>query len=381
MRLSVSIWRSPYERQEDYVETLTNISQLRFSTSAMGGFGDASFVIGVSGWDAVRYYRSFLGYHVVIFDDYGRRVYEGRIDTTEASPDGISVTCLGYYSLAGELVHGLIYPANETLTPTMLIKDTIDIAYNSSGLWRNDYSHIAEVNINIAPQDFSYDAKLTDAIEVATKYGDGGINPKPVYFAIWDYRTPYFYVEPDRLQANWFVFTCDFVEGNGLSLSRSRENIWNKIQVVYNHPLIGKTFTPWYEDKDSQRLFGLREGTISIGDSLPDIAELIAELAVKAYAYPDQSSTVGLSGLVMHSSGRIDFPYMVRAGCVIQVLDYDPSVAQLVTGRVGLDATTGFVMRTDYDADNNQLTLELGQKRYALDLLMAKLGYEGGSVR
>lgn len=381
MQITIALWSSQRELASQFIEATTKHTGLTFSTAAQGGFTDASFNIQVSGWNAVRWYRSYLGFHVVIFDHFGRRLYEGRIEDTEASSDGVHVTCLGYYSHANELTHGMVYPAGDTVTPTDIIKDTVDIAYNTKGLWANDYSMICQLSHNIAPQDFTGSKKLSDAIDVATKFGDDGIVPRPVYFAIWDFRRAYFYVEPLVTGApTWRAFTKDFSSSTGLSLSRTRSEVWNKIQVTYDDPDIGAAFTDWAINADSQRLFGIREGTLNIGSALPAVAEVIRDLAINSYAFPSQASSIGITGRVYNSAGAMDYPYMVRAGQTIQVADYDPSVAQMVGGSTGLDSSTAFITRTSYEADSNELTVELGRKSVALDLLMARLGMGSGRV-
>jgi hypothetical protein len=197
MTLTVAIWSAPDEKPEHFVDTTTKQQGLTFSTLAHGGFGDASFTIPVSGWNAVRWYRSYLGFHVVIFDHLGRRVYEGSIEDAEANAEGVNVTCLGYFSHAKELIHGMIYLAGDGITPTQVIRDTVDIAYNTDRLWQNDYSMIQKLTISLGALDFTGGKKLQDAIEEAVKYGNAGIHPKPMYFALWDHRRAYFYEEPD----------------------------------------------------------------------------------------------------------------------------------------------------------------------------------------
>jgi hypothetical protein len=381
MRLTATVWSSPEEKPGDFVDATTKVSGFTFDTSAMGGFGDASFTIRVSGWNAVRWYRSYLGFHVVIFDSYGRRVYEGRIEDTDAAPDGIGVTCLGYYSHAKELVHGMVYPAGFVLTPTQLVIDTVDIAFNTNGTWAGDYSMIQKLTQNIAPQDFSGEKKLADAIDMAVKFGNDAIFPKLMYFAIWDHRRAYFYEEPAlTTEPQWRVYKRDFNESDGLSISRSRSTVWNKIQVIYDDPDIGQTFTGWAENRDSQRLYGVKEGTLNIGQSLPGLAEVIRDLAINSYAFPTQSSQLGISGKVYTPAGRPENPYMVRAGGLVQVMDYDPSVAQLVGGSTGSDASVMFISRTSYDADSNSLTIDMGSGNVALDILMARLGTGSGGI-
>ncbi len=380
--LTICIWQTPRELASEFVGSTTRQTGLSFSTQAMGGFGDCSFTIPVSGWNAVRWYRSYLGFHVAIFDPYGRRVYEGRIEDAEAAPEGVNITCLGYFSNAKELTDGMIYLLGDSPTPTQLVKDAVDIAYNTNGLWQNDYSMIQKLTQNIGAQDFTGGRKLNDAIEEACKYGNDATVPKPMYFALWDHRRAYFYEEPDLSGTPaWRIFMKDFANGKGLSLSRTRSNVWNKIQVIFDDPDIGTTFTDWAENKDSQRLFGVREGSLSIGSSLLAIAEVIRDLAINAYAFPDQSSKISISGRVYNAASARDYPWMLRAGSLIQVMDYDPSVAQLVGGSSGLDSATMFISRTNYNADSNTIDLELGRRNVVLDLIMARLGYNGSNIQ
>lgn len=380
--LTATVWSDPRERPQDFVDATRSVTDLSFDTSAMGGFGDATFSIRVSGWNAVRWYRSYLGFHVVVFDKYGRRVYEGRIEDADATQDGVSVVCLGYFSHAKELTHGMVYQAGFMLTPTQLVADTVDIAFNTQGTWAGDYSMLQKFSHNISPQDFSGDRKLSDAIEVATKFGNDGVIPRPVYFAVWDHRRAYFYEEPALTsEPDWRVYKRDFSSSGGLSLSRSRSSVWNKIQVIYDDPLIGQTFTAWAENKDSQRLYGIKEGTLNIGSSLPGLAAVIRDLAINSYAFPTQSSEVGISGRVYTAGGRAELPYMVRAGTLLQVMDYDPSVAQLVGGSTGVDASIMFISGTSYSLESNEVTLEIGTGNVALDILMARLGSGSGSVQ
>jgi hypothetical protein len=119
---------------------------------------------------------------------------------------------------------------------------------------------------------------------------------------------------------------------------------------------------------------------MNIGSTLPEIAIVVRDLAINAYAFPEQSSTIGISGRVYNAAGAPEYPYMVRAGQMLQVEDYDPSVAQLVGGSSGMDSATIFISRTNYSADDNTVELELGRKNIGLDLLMAKLGLNGGGI-
>jgi hypothetical protein len=152
MQLTIALWSSASESRSTFVDATTKHQDLSFSTLAHGGFGDASFTIPVSGWNAVRWYRSYLGFHVVIFDQFGRRIYEGKIEDTQAGADGVQVTCLGYFSHAKELTHGMIYLAGDNLTPTQLVQDTVDIAQHQPAL--AELLHDPEARSAIGPQDY-----------------------------------------------------------------------------------------------------------------------------------------------------------------------------------------------------------------------------------
>ena len=228
----------------------------------------------------------------------------------------------------------------------------------------------------------AYEPPNVVAIRLVAEYGNDATVPKPMYFALWDNRRAYFCEEPDLSGTpSWRIFMKDFANGKGLSLSRTRSNVWNKIQVIFDDPDIGTTFTDWAENKDSQRLFGVREGNLTIGSSVLAIAEVIRDLAINAYAFPDQSSKISISGRVYNAAGARDYPWLVRAGSLIQVMDYDPSVAQLVGGSSGLDSATMFISRTSYNADSNTVDLELGRRNVVLDLIMARLGYNGSGIQ
>lgn len=381
MLLTIALWSDPSERVQDFVEATSRHKELAFGTSAMGGFGDASFTISAGGWSAVRWYRSYLGYHMVIFDHLGRRLYEGRIEDTDTFSGGVKLNALGYYSHGQELTHGMVYPAGTPTTATDIVRDTINIAWETSRIWNPDTSMVKQLYTDIAPQDFSMGKKLSNALDACIQFGNDAIIPKPMYVAVWENRRLYFYEEPNITNTpNWRTYRKDFANQEGLSLSRTRGQVWNKLQVVYDDPLIGTTFTQWAENKDSQRLFGIREGTLNIGQALPGISETVRDLALNSYAFPEQSSSFGISGRVYNGSGAPEYPYMVRAGQILQIADYDPSAAQLVSGSSGLDSSTVFISRTDYRADDNSLTLELGKRNVQLDLLMARLGLGAGSV-
>jgi hypothetical protein len=313
-----------------------------------------------------------------IIDYLGRKVFEGRIDETNADSEGVGIELSGYYSHAQEELHGIIYPAGVPVSASEIIEDSVGLA----PLWSSDLSHILQTTADISPLDFSGEKKLDDAIREAMKYGSDDVIPRPLYFAIWDNRIPYFFVEPQIFdEPDWQIRIRYFSSRQGLSLNRSRRDVWNKIQVIYDDPDIGQTFTNFAEDEGSQKLFDVREGTVNIGSALPGVADTVRDLALNSYAYPIQSSSFGIEGRVHNIAGAPEHPYMVRAGSLVRINDYDASVSQLVTGGAGGDSAIAFVNGTRYNADRNTLTLQLGRRNVVLDLLMSRLGLGAGGVR
>jgi hypothetical protein len=379
MKLLIGIWKNYNEYPSDFKEMTDRFSGLGFDTILHGGFGAATFKVEVGGYNAIRWYRDYVGHHAVVFDHFGRRLYEGRIEATDADAKGVKVACAGYYAHAQDLTHGIIYPAGVPTSISEMIEDTVDL----SDQWWKNHARIKLTVTDITPQDFTGEQKLKDAIDQVTKFGDDGVIPVPIYFAIWEHRMPYLFAEPDirTEEPDWQVFVKDFGGSAGVTLSRNRRRLYNKIQVLYDDPDIGATFTDWVEDSVSQGLFGVREGSLNIGAALPGIADTMAELAIHSYSKPTQSSRLGISGRVYTKAGAPEFPYMVRAGQLIRVNDYDPAVAQLVSAESGEDAAIAFINKTRYNADKNTLQVELGKKNVALDLLMARLGLGSASVR
>jgi len=379
MKLSIAIWKNYNENPADFKEMTDRHTGLGFDTFLHGGYGTANFKVEVGGYNAIRWYRDYVGYHAVIFDHLGRRLYEGRIDATDADAKGVKVACVGYYAHAQDLTHGIIYPAGTPTSISEMIEDTVDL----SDQWWKDHSRIKTTVTDVTPQDFTGEQKLRDAVEAVTKFGDDGVIPVPIFFAIWDHRQPYLFAQPDitTVEPDWQVFVKDFGSGTGLTLSRSRRQLFNKIQVLYDDPDIGPTFTDWEEDDVSQGLFGIREGSLNIGPALPGIANTMAQLAINSYAKPTQASRLAISGRIYTQAGAPDYPYMVRAGQVLRVNDYDPTVAQIVDSASGEDAAIAFINRTRYSAEKNTLQVELGKKNVALDLLMARLGMGSASIR
>ena len=96
----VVIYRDYDENAADVVLSTNRHSKMVFETLLPGGYGRATFEINADISRSPQYYRYLLSKHIVIFDRYGDRVYEGSIEDTKSNGDRVSVSAYGYYHSA-----------------------------------------------------------------------------------------------------------------------------------------------------------------------------------------------------------------------------------------------------------------------------------------
>ena len=374
MKLIATVYSDPNETSITY--SSERAKGLSFGTQLPGGFDSCQFSIPVSGWQAVRLYRLLLSKHLVVYDTWGRRVYEGRIEDVAVSKDGVEVEALGYYSNADDLTAWTVYPVGNTKTVRDIIIDAVDL----SSLWREDFSRIQANTQTIGPQEFTKETKISDMINKALTFGSDSIAIRRMHFAIWENRIAHYYAEPspDGGNYDWSV-RIDSVTSD-YSMSMSRKKVFNRQQAIYDDPYIGTSFTDWQDDLGSQKIFGIREGTINVGSAMEEVADLALSFSLRASAQPEQSTRFTISGTTKSKYGYMDALYMIRAGQLLRIDDFDPSGIDLLTGSSGSDTAVAVITRTDYNAQENTLQVDLGFNNIAMDLLMARLGLSGGAV-
>jgi hypothetical protein len=363
---------------------------LRFGTALHGGFANSTFDILTDPKRAMGIYRYYMDFHVVIQDGRGRRLYEGSIDDIAMIAGGVRIQTVGYYQRGKDKFHGVIY---EDATVSEIIKETVTL----SPYWDVEGHSIVKTTTVLPYLDFSEEEKLTDVIEHITAYGfseDGDI--RALFFAIWDYRIPYLFPEPDLNSVRpseydyldktlniWSLFKKDMDLVSGGSFSRSAKDVKNRIWIGYDDPLIGPTRTDVFEDIASQSIYGVREGVLQIGDAEPGVAEVVGELAIKRFAYPFQLEKMRVIGLVYNSGGYPEYPYMIRAGEVIQESDFDAGIAEVASignAEFVMGRLKGLVTRTEYDAERNTLSIDVGTKSSSFEALMTRLGLSPGGM-
>ena len=70
---------------------------ISFSTDIRRGFAEAAIEIDKSTSFVSKYFQRAGGFNIVIFDNYGEKVYEGIVITTHLDGMGGRLECYGYF--------------------------------------------------------------------------------------------------------------------------------------------------------------------------------------------------------------------------------------------------------------------------------------------
>lgn len=355
------------------------VPEFSFDTEIDGGYGAGTFFIATKYFENVALYRRYFNKILVLYSDYGDRIYEGRVEDVSITMTGVKIQTLGLYSHANDLLHGLVYPTSTPTSISEVIEDTIDLA----DLWSTDKYFVHQTTTDITPLDFTGEAKLRDAIVEVIKFGSDDVPPRPLHFQVWNNAICHLVAEPSLEQKTAdVIIKTDFRRFGDVQATLSRSNIFNKIQAIYDDPVVGQDFTSFYEDADSQLKYGIREGTINVGQVPASIAGLVAELALEAYKYPEQATSISLP-VYSSWSTRSRLPiYYVKAGDLIRIDDVDPSVSELIGGSFGSEGSAlTVVQKTSYSYPQDTMTITPGARNQTFDILLAQLGISVGGVR
>lgn len=378
-----SIWTTETELSTELVLSTQRVQGLKFDSRLNGGFGTASFSVAYPRLEASQMYRTLIGNHLVIFDWLGDVVWEGRINDTEVSGNSIKLKAYGYYASSSQTAGPSVFLSTDTA------RDIIEFMVDLATDWRDDFSYLGEDDlVEVGPLEFERTDKIYDAITEVTKYGyldtlNTVARRRPLYFAIWEQRKAYLFPEPDPAgeDPKWIFSMEDFKDGEQLKLSLSLSNIKNKIWVAYNDQYLdGVSTLDAVEELNSQGLFGVREGTMSLGNVKLETAEIVRDLLIKYNAFPKMKATTSIIGNPKTPSGMVWPLHKVRAGDMIMINDFDGSIAQLTDGSAGQTAMYAFVSKASYNADAHSLMVTLGSAQETIDLLLNRLGVSPGGL-
>lgn len=369
----MTIYATIFEDTTERIAILSTdrIKGVQFGTQLPGGFADASFTMPSDSFVPGEWRDRLMSKFLLLTDAAGARIYEGTIEGVEDNADGLGVQAAGMYVHASLKTTYLAYPtapvdlANVVKDGASLIKD-----------WRSRLiSTLESPWTGTIPLEFMFDAKVKDMIEqVLNDYPDD--KKRRVQFAIYDRLCPYLFTSLKP----WFkAARNDLTLQYGSSVSLT--GTFNKIQVVYESGG-QKRFTPWQEDLDSQKRYGVREGTLSVGDVPEGIAKVAGELAISRKAKPTEQATITIQGQVYdYTTGVPMDVYWLRAGHLLFVSDMEASPEYRVGYEYDKHQAGFLVTRTNYNHDNNSLGIEVGEGYKSLEQYLADIGVSGGDVQ
>lgn len=373
-----------FENKLYFIERIDVTRTVTFGSQLSGGFGQCSFSVPGTWQRSAQRIHQYQNAHVVLFNEYGKRLYEGYV--YEASPNGLGlqVSASGYYAKAGDRnweEEAFIGHATMTVTEMLsMCSDYIrDWSYVRSFLMGGDYV-VTTDEIQIERK------KVRDILERVLGYGYRASDPRQIFFAIWDRRTPHLVVEPSldaTPNPRWVVNanTLRVTNAGEIVASLNSGGVYNRIYAVYDDQKMGTSLTTYAEDLLSIQRYGLREGYVQNGGSAEGLAlaEDLRDAALERFRYPRQVAQITIRGIMPRFAGGWEPLSHVRAGQEIMVRDLAsaPIYAAAYRG-MSTRGLSGFILRAEYDAASNSLRVDLGMNDVAFDVLMSRLGLSGG---
>lgn len=387
MSILYPVFYEDYNEDPKYVvEAAPGFQNLRIGTQLHGGFAGGSLYIpgdtDISYWR----YRNYIGSHCVVFDPLFRRAYEGAVDSVEIDGGGVNIQLVGYYLEGDYLLHGNYYPGGEGSETYAhnVIRDAISL---TGGLWSPKVARISTTDMDLDEKDYTGSTKIVEAVEDVLKYGHSSTSLKPAYFAIYDHRIARFFPEPElnyltSTGSYWFL-ASENVGKSDFKLSLSRQGVFNKVWYLWDNDAedgVGPTLSESpYENKISQKMFRVREGVVDIGGVPESVANMVRNIFISRRAFPRSSFGFSVMGITRNQALCPDYLHRIRAGDIITVRDFGLSgKSYLSLDGYSASGLIGFVIRTEYDYDNNRLSLEVGTDDKSLDIILARWGVSGG---
>ena len=362
------------------IEELTDrVEGLSFSTALNGGFKLCQFRLNTTIGEAWMWLSrdGKKGYHFnrLTIHEGTILVWEGRIIDIGLDIGGsrhnLNVTAQGYWGATRDRLYSDDDGSRTDWTSGSghQIDDIIkEILTSECPDINSDQSNIAAgsrdlVGINLSSREYPqhYINCLTEVSD-----DDGSV----WFFAIWDNRIPYLFKRA-ATTINWFVWLSDL---HNLRLQQSASQLRNAVI-----PVVGGTEGTTQTHAVSLALYPRREivVTMQTGTNANTQADS-GGMKVTEKALPRQQQGFAISGriysaLVGDAGGQLaETPlWRVRAGEVIRIQDLVPSSA--ATPALD-DLRTFYIMGTNYDADNNTLTLQPDRRGRRLSSIIASFG-------
>ncbi len=350
-----------------FVENLTGRAQnLRFSTVMPGGFAICSFEKVCPPAEVIEWQQRRFFFHLKIMEG-SFCAWEGRLEDVAFVGFGLRATFYGYWrSCFDQIYNDSASWQAGSHTAHEIIEDMLT---DKCPQISTTYTNIADPGVNLTPQTYDEDEYPGDIIARLAKYSDSAYQRWD--FAIWEDRLPWFQaVDVTPSAVDWQMFVGEF---ETISIERSARNLYNDIYSVYLSGAV-KTRTASATNAASQTKYITRQKPITnLGEISAAAATSRRDYELESRREVQQQSTLVLSGDAFDAR-RVRKPlWHIRAGQVLRITDYQPFGAQ--AGSPQLNAWNTFhIVRTEYDADRNRMTIYPDTETRRLDYLLAREG-------
>jgi hypothetical protein len=354
---------------------------LSFSTRLHGGFNTCSFSFSDAGDRLVWLYTVLPAAHLVVYDAYGWRCFEGRVWSVALGDGKISIDAVGYYIMGKyKLVPTALWTSPNT-TVYQVVYDCVQLVSD----WDHSQANLEVSNFKVGSLESEENEKVSDLIERVLKFGYREDDLRPVYFALWEHRLPYLFPEPrfgNGEMPTWLITTASL--SGEYSLTSDVGDLYNRVYVRYDDPAedsVGPTLypTPADDEVSQERYDMITEGVLDAGQYGLDLAIDLRDLAAEKYSNPRQVLSFSVGGYVTTGYNEPQGSYRIRAGDTVQVVNTDFNVLALPgSDNIPGAGSTGFVVATEYSAESNTNKLTIGTGDALLDYLLSRLGLSGG---
>lgn len=357
--------------------------EVSFGTRLHGGFNTCTFSYSQATDNLIWLYTALPGAHIIVYDLYGWRCFEGRVWSVALGDTKISVDAVGYYIMGKYKLVPTALWSDPGTTLYQVISDCVALVPD----WEPSKVHLANADFIVGSLESEENAKVNDIIERVLKFGFGETDIRPVYFALWEYRIPYLFPEPRPkpgidTSPKWLISTAA-VSGES-SLALDVGDLYNRVYVRFDDPADdsnGPTLYPTpADDIVSQKRYDMiKEGVLDAGQYGLDLALNLRDLALEKYSQPRQVLSFNVTGYITTGFNEPQGSYKIRAGDTIQVMNTDFNVlTQPGSTNIPGAGTTGFVVSTEYNADSDANKLTIGSGDALLDYMLSRLGISGG---
>ena len=351
---------------------------ISFSTDIRRGFAEAAIEIDKSTSFVSKYFQRAGGFNIVIFDNYGEKVYEGIVTSTMLDGMGGRLECYGYFK-TNDWYYGegdaLLYPGNDsTVTAPNIIKDQLvkNMYLRSDQLLAVDWGDVLHdaqetdgTYNGIGPFDFEETpTKLTEIVDNVTKFGyypaDG---TKDWFINIWYDRiiqgNPVPKLPKDGDDAHWTLTSRNFSDNfEGVSVVTSFEDMVNSKRLVYTG-VDGETIrTQSAFDHPFFNWFGIMEGSATSQTLAADRAYDILRETTELPFNMSKPGNIVVSGLAWVDGTAFSRPvHHIKAGDTIEMV-LPPSANYPYP--TSLTSGNKFVVgKTTYDVNDMAMSIEV----------------------